>query len=138
MIRVKEYLNFQIKHRYEITFDFECQPIDGLLVVRNSDSLTPNLNLHVIDLKKESDGSSPENGFKYKITLELLAHKEKLLKKHIYLHSSENPSQTVSLTFHARVLGKGKGTPLLKNGIKCIGQDMDEDDDENSDWQGFN
>ena len=81
---------------------------------------------------------SLEDNFKYKITVELFAHKEKLLKEHICLHSSQNPSQTLTLVFHARVLGKGKGTPFLKNGIKCIGQEMDEDDDDNSDWPGFN
>lgn len=34
------------------------------------------------------------------------------------------------------LLGKGKGTPLLKNGIKCIGVEVD-DESEASDWQGF-
>ena len=33
-------------------------------------------------------------------------------------------------------LGKGKGTPLLKAGIRCIGLEP-EDDSEQSDWQGF-
>ncbi|CAG2164234.1 unnamed protein product [Oppiella nova] len=37
-----------------------------------------------------------------------------------------------------RSLVVGKGTPLLKNGIKCIGIEMDEDEDgDNSDWPGF-
>jgi hypothetical protein len=67
----------------------------------------------------------------------LFAHKEKLLKEQICLQSSQNASQTLTLVFHARVLGKGKGTPFLKNGIKCIGIETDEDED-NSDWQGFN
>ena len=40
--------------------------------------------------------------------------------------------------FHARVLGKGKGTPMLKNGIKCLAAIPDPDEsDLNSDWQGF-
>jgi hypothetical protein len=33
--------------------------------------------------------------------------------------------------------GKGKGTPALKNGIKCYKVDSDEDSDTHSDWQGF-
>lgn len=34
-------------------------------------------------------------------------------------------------------LGKHKGTPMLKNGIKCVGMDPDEETDQ-SDWGGFN
>jgi hypothetical protein len=33
-------------------------------------------------------------------------------------------------------IGRGKGTPLLRNGIKCIGVELD-DESEASDWQGF-
>ena len=38
----------------------------------------------------------------------------------------------------ARVLGKGKGTPMLRDGIKCVEvlQDLDTET-EASDWQGF-
>ena len=38
----------------------------------------------------------------------------------------------------ARVLGKGKGTPMLRNGIKCLETITDLDTEtEASDWQGF-
>jgi hypothetical protein len=129
---------------------FECPKcIEGSLVVRNQDSSCPKLNVHVIDLRPLDNGKNPSGNtcasietskndlIKYKISVELFAHKEKLLKEQICLHSSQNPSQTLTLVFHSRVLGKGKGTPFLKNGIKCIGIEMDEDED-NSDWQGFN
>jgi len=33
--------------------------------------------------------------------------------------------------------GKNKGTPMIRNGIKCVGIDADEDS-EQSDWAGFN
>ena len=33
-------------------------------------------------------------------------------------------------------LGKGKGTPMLRDGITCTGVEVDEDS-EASDWQGF-
>lgn len=35
------------------------------------------------------------------------------------------------------ITGKGKGTPALKDGIKCFKVDSDEDSDTHSDWQGF-
>ena len=38
----------------------------------------------------------------------------------------------------ARVLGKGKGTPLLRDGVKCVVTLSHLDTDtEASDWQGF-
>jgi len=36
----------------------------------------------------------------------------------------------------ARVLGPKKGTPMLKENIKCIAVEKDEEHDD-SDWQGF-
>lgn len=73
----------------------------------------------------------------YRIIVELFAHKEKLLKEFVHMESGQNPIETLSLAFQARVLGKGKGTPFLKSGIRCIGIEMDEDESEASDWQGF-
>ena len=32
--------------------------------------------------------------------------------------------------------GKGKGTPMLRDNIKCVGVEAD-DESEASDWQGF-
>lgn len=144
----------KIRHRYEITFTFNCPNcIEGSLVVRNQEP--PNLYVHVVDLRALDFGNTPHSGIpndpgtsssvgdpknqqtKYKIIIEFFAHKEKLLKEQISLQSSQNPLQTISMVFHARVLGKGKGTPYLKDGVKCIGVEMDEDD-EGSDWQGFN
>ena len=121
----------QVRHRYEIAFTFESRHIDGQLVIRNPDASCPSLYCHVTDLR-----AAPEPGH-YLIVVELFAHKEKLLKEQVHLHSDQNPSQSLTLAFHARVLGKGKGTPFLKNGIKSIGQQMDEDDEDNSDWPGF-
>ena len=38
----------------------------------------------------------------------------------------------------ARVLGKGKGTPMLREGLRCVELLPDPDaDTEASDWQGF-
>lgn len=69
------------------------------------------------------------------VELELMAHKEKLLKEKVFL---AKPSVgQLQLVVFARVLGKGKGTPMLRDGIKCIGVEQDEES-EASDWQGFN
>ena len=43
---------------------------------------------------------------------------------------------TTLLTQNVLISGKHKGTPMLKEGIKCVGADPD-DDSEQSDWAGF-
>ena len=43
---------------------------------------------------------------------------------------------TTLLTLNVLISGKHKGTPMLKEGIKCVGADPD-DDSEQSDWAGF-
>ena len=45
---------------------------------------------------------------------------------------------SLDLEVVARVLGKGKGTPLLRDGVKCVETLSHLDTDtEASDWQGF-
>lgn len=79
-----------------------------------------------------------ETSNEFHITIQLFAYKEKLLKEMVKLQSCGNNLKTLTIVLNARVLGKGKGTPLLKNGIKCIGIENDEaSDSEASDWQGF-
>ncbi len=82
--------------------------------------------------------SSDKDG-KMEAKIEFIAHKEKLLKEKISLQGdNDNDDDQVSLVLKARVLGKGKGTPLLRNGIKCVEILPDPDEsDVNSDWQGF-
>ncbi|XP_054167431.1 UPF0687 protein C20orf27 homolog isoform X2 [Oppia nitens] len=137
--RVDFHLGFlQVRHRYEIRCTFKCpKAIEGSLVERNTDPLIPNPNIRLIDLKR-LDKSSESSDDIYDICIEYFAHKEKLLKEQISLQSSDSVSQTLSLVFNARVLGKGKGTPSIRKGIKQIAIEMDEDDDgEATDWTGF-
>ncbi|KAK8729705.1 hypothetical protein OTU49_008280 [Cherax quadricarinatus] len=68
------------------------------------------------------------------VTFQLLAHKEKLMREKIILQRPTGGE--LKLTILARVLGKGKGTPMLRDCIKCISVEHD-DESEASDWQGF-
>jgi Domain of unknown function (DUF4517) len=68
--------------------------------------------------------------------VEFFAHKEKLLKEELKLTSPTDPAHKYKLTFQARVLGRGKGTPMLRNGIHCI-EIVADDESDASDWHGF-
>ena len=67
--------------------------------------------------------------------------KAKLSKERIVIvpgGADDEQSASTEILLHARVLGKGKGTPMLKNGVKCLEKFPDPDEtDANTDWQGF-
>ena len=66
--------------------------------------------------------------------------KEKLTREKFSLvdTGSSDGKLSVDMELVARVLGKGKGTPMLRDGIRCIGTLAQLDSEtEASDWQGF-
>ena len=69
------------------------------------------------------------------VTVEWKCHLEGKVKKRFTLHARDG-SRHVKILINARVMGKNKGTPMLKNGIKCI-HIPDDSVSEASDWQGF-
>jgi len=74
------------------------------------------------------------DGKGHEITLELDAHKEGLLRDKFVLKNEAEEEFVIVL--HARVLGARKGTPMLKEKIRCIHHAKDEEE-EHSDWTGF-
>ncbi|XP_074643173.1 adipose-secreted signaling protein-like [Tubulanus polymorphus] len=115
----------QINHFYDIQFTI----VDDLGEDVTFDELG-NIQIKMKDVRPSEDGLGHD------LTIQLLAHKEKLMNETFTLTSASNPEKTVKVVLHARVLGKGKGTPSLKSGIHCTGINAD-DDSEASDWQGF-
>lgn len=90
-------------------------------------------------LAADASGESekPADGADYHyIKVEYFAHKEKLLREELKLINSKNAEELLKLVITARVLGKGKGTPMLRNGIHCLGFEGDEESSEQSDVAG--
>lgn len=83
-----------------------------------------------------SDAATAKNSDKidyHYLKVEYFAHKEKLLREELKLINAMNSEELLKLVITARVLGKGKGTPMLRNGIHCIGFEGDEESSEASD-----
>ncbi|XP_058060247.1 adipose-secreted signaling protein [Anopheles bellator] len=132
----------QIKHRYRIELNVPAQLLRtaGFDVGANSafvgqDIQIPNLHCKLVDFCSQTVAVKGEDNFV--MVIEFFAHKEKLLKERLHLCGKEETARTLELVLVARVLGRGKGTPMLRNGIHCIGVEKDEDESELSDWQGF-
>lgn len=154
----------QHRHRYLIELHlpahlFKCQtqaPIN--LVADNNIAANEHCKLadRVIELYKDPNGSGDDSnetkaahntpakhastsasGVKekfYVIKVEYFAHKEKLLREELKLVNAHNEVELLRLIVTARVLGKGKGTPMLRNGIHCLSYDSDNESN-NSDYQ---
>lgn len=132
--KIAVHLGFlQINHRYSVLFSVPRSLCQTSKSSRASfvESATPNMNLNIVSVTSKNNDSID-------IQLTLLAHKEKLLKEVFFFQLSDKNSP-IKVTLNCRVLGKGKGTPLLKNDVHCIEVLPDEENQESdaSDWQGF-
>ena len=121
----------QVKHRYRIELKIEqdifanlCDAKHKLILKDDVENSVPNIHCKLLTFK----GKSTEHSHFYEAEFEFFAHKEKLLKEELKLMT--NDEKTVTFMFHARVLGRGKGTPMLKNGIHLLGIEDDEDSGE--------
>ncbi|KAK3867658.1 hypothetical protein Pcinc_026902 [Petrolisthes cinctipes] len=112
----------QILHRYRIIITLPFEDADEGYQIGE----IMGVHCHVGSLRPVEGG--------LEVQLDLMAYKEKLLKETLLLLKPSGGS--LKLIILARVLGKGKGTPMLREGITCIEVEHDEES-EGSDWQGF-
>ncbi|XP_051921705.1 UPF0687 protein C20orf27 homolog [Hippocampus zosterae] len=114
------------QHRYEIAFTLPEVPALGKDVCL---APTPSPHLRVVDVSP-----APEEGLK--VTCEYMAQQEGVLCEQVQLLSEANDDVCVTVKVHARVMDRHHGTPMLLEGVRCIGVEL-EYDSEQSDWQGF-
>lgn len=115
----------KILHRYEITFT--------LPPVRRLSKDIREAPVHSLHLKLLSVTPIPEG---YSIKCEYSAHKEGVLKEEMLLACEGDIGTCVHVTVQARVMDRHHGTPMLLDGVKCVGAEL-EYDSEHSDWHGF-
>lgn len=114
----------QVKHRYRVELNIPAEILadfivkDHKLVLKVDEASVPNVHCKLLTFK----GATTESQF-YEAEIEFFAHKEKLLKEEMKLVTEDE--KPVKLVFSARVLGRGKGTPMLKNGVHLLGIEDD-------------
>ena len=118
----------QIHHVYEVSFVMSRSVfVADVAGYEQEDEPVPNINCRLAGIEQEDDN--------VRMVIKFKAVKEKLVREKIVVTNGENDK--VCLEFVARVLGKGKGTPMLRSGIKCVEVQQDPEETEASDWQGF-
>ncbi|XP_031637388.1 UPF0687 protein C20orf27 homolog [Contarinia nasturtii] len=115
----------QHNHRYLIELHlpanlFKCQPNVPINLVADN-NITPNVHCKLAADRVTELLSDSETEKFFVIKVEYFAHKEKLLREELKLVNANNLEELLKLFVSARVLGKGKGTPMLRNGIHCLG-----------------
>ncbi|XP_021572515.1 UPF0687 protein C20orf27 homolog isoform X1 [Carlito syrichta] len=114
----------KILHRYEITFTL---PPVRRLSKDIREAPVPSLHLRLLSVVPVPEG--------YSVKCEYSAHKEGVLKEEMLL-ACEGGSAYVRVMVQARVMDRHHGTPMLLDGVKCVGAEL-EYDSEHSDWHGF-
>ncbi|XP_027701900.1 UPF0687 protein C20orf27 homolog isoform X1 [Vombatus ursinus] len=115
----------KIMHKYEITFTLPPLPKLGRDVCAIP---LPNPHLKVLSVIPVSEG--------FCVKCEYIAHKEGVLKEELVLASETSDNATVRVVLQARVMDRHHGTPMLLDGVRCVGAEL-EYDSEHSDWRGF-
>nr|XP_047901563.1 UPF0687 protein C20orf27 homolog isoform X6 [Anser cygnoides] len=115
----------KILHKYEITFLLPPSQRLGKDVCAVP---LPNLNLRVLSVTSVPEG--------YSVKCEYTAHKEGVLKEEMLLASETGDGACLKVVVQARVMDRHHGTPMLLDGVRCIGAEL-EYDSEQSDWHGF-
>jgi len=123
-------------HKYQISFFVANRLADYDLTYDPLQSL--HFRIGAIERRRDEDPATSGHQFNATLT----AAKEKLMREKVTLKAvgagDSAGGGELRLEINARVLGKDKGTPALKAGVKSVGVDRDlEDDSEQSDWQGF-
>lgn len=153
----------QINHRYLIELRlpgnlFKCGNIETVKLIPD-DSSVPSVHCRLIDIVNEksipaaSDASTTTTTITsgtlkndtnnataidyHDVKVEYFAHREKLLREELKLINANNKEELLKLVITARVLGKGKGTPMLRNGIHCIGVEVDEESEQSDASSSF-
>ncbi|XP_037118236.1 UPF0687 protein C20orf27 homolog isoform X2 [Syngnathus acus] len=144
------------QHRYEIAFTLPEVPALGKEVCL---APRPSPHLRVIDVSPAPEGdtrealafflvsmaspltqplppSLPPPAGGLKMMCEYMAQQEGVLCEQVQLLSEANDDVCITVKVHARVMDRHHGTPMLLEGIRCIGVEL-EYDSEQSDWQGF-
>ncbi|XP_037336408.2 adipose-secreted signaling protein [Pungitius pungitius] len=133
MVTPEEDGNFIVKvgflktqHRYEIVFTLPDVP-----ALRKDACPAPVPSPH---LRITNVTPAPEGGLT--VTCEYMAQQEGVLCEEALLLSETNQDVCVKVKVQARVMDRHQGTPMLLEGVRCIGVEL-EYDSEQSDWQGF-
>lgn len=122
----------QLQHKYMLELKIPTNLFNKAdIALVPDEKIHPNLFCRLT----EFSGKEVESTNFYNAKVNFVTHKDKFVKELLNV-VDEKSREKVKFIFIARVLGEGKGTPMLRNGIHIVGH-TGTDDSEHSDWKGF-
>ena len=125
----------QINHVYEINvsmgrtlFPQNCE----ICNFTQLDDPVPNINCRVTNISENEEQTT------IRLSIRFSAVKEKLAREKFSLVDTGDRGIRVDIEAVARVLGKGKGTPMLREGVTCVKTLTHLDTETETDWLDFN
>ena len=134
----------------EVTAGNTCESHVGLLVVHHTYeaeipikhdlgpsvvAVNPQHNFYVSCMESLPTERNGNDVFSTTVKVKVKTIKEGSISEKIELISETDDSKWVKVSVTAKVLAKGQGTPLLKDGVKMISHEY-QDESDFSDWQG--
>ncbi|XP_014768104.1 UPF0687 protein C20orf27 homolog [Octopus bimaculoides] len=117
----------QLDHVYEVTFAFNHNLGEDLIIEPKAKR---NAYVKVLSFTPTKDGKGHD------VVLKFNARKEHVVNEIFHVSTKTKPKKKLTLQLCARILGPGKGTPILKEGIHIL-QVQDEYDLDPSDSHGY-
>ena len=98
-------------------------------------AVNPQHNFYVTCVEALPTERTEDDAFSTTVKVKVKTIKEGSISEKIELISETDDSKWVKVSVTAKVLAKGQGTPLLKDGVKMISHEY-QDESDFSDWQG--
>ncbi|XP_036226872.1 adipose-secreted signaling protein [Bactrocera oleae] len=114
----------QVNHRYRVDLKLPVSLFDkGTTFHPSLESSNCNPNCRISTF---AGVNHPEQDY-FEMQIEFFAYKENLLREMVSIVNAKDSKAVIKLMIIARALGKGKGTPLLRSGIHCLGEEDPEE-----------
>ena len=123
-----------VHHQYEVFVSVEHNLGENIVVSHPQHNISVKA-LTVSRVAAEEDAQPKGKKYKHKVKLAVNTLKDGHLEEQIALTSEEDETKTMQILVTATVIAIGKGNPLLKDGVHCVGHEH-LDDSELSDWHG--
>ena len=118
-----------VHHTYEA--DIQIKHDLGADVV----AVHPQHNFYVTCLESSPTNPTEDGLFLTTVKVRVKTIKEGSISEKIELISETDDTKWVKVLVTTKVMAKGQGTPLLKDGVKMISHEY-QDESDFSDWQG--
>lgn len=123
-----------VHHQYEVAVSVDHNLGENVVLSHPQHNIA--VKALTVSRLATKEGTQPKGkAYKHEVKLSVNTLKDGHIEEQVVLTSEEDETKTMQILVTATVIAIGKGNPLLKDGVHCVGHDH-MDDSELSDWHG--